>query len=232
MGPTKYSLQQLANLVGIEPRTIRSYIQQGLLHGPESRGRNASYDAAHLEKLQTIKQLRDHYGLSLKEIRETMWMGNQDLYLESTMSAELDEDMDGVAASPPSESALDYVRSLKERQVYGPQEGEPERASQLRRLRQQSTGQRQGGRGPRGRGSALSSRNAPLEHLLERLRESLDDKTLRRSSRVEAWLHVKVLPELMLAVRGHYTADQIALVEQIADCMRQILLGGYEDDEE
>ena len=38
-----YSLEDLAKILRINPRTIRSYIQQGLLRGTDSLGRNARY---------------------------------------------------------------------------------------------------------------------------------------------------------------------------------------------
>ena len=46
----KYSLEELAKRVGIQPRTIRSYINQGLLRGPDSLGRNARYSEYHRKR--------------------------------------------------------------------------------------------------------------------------------------------------------------------------------------
>src|SRR5690606_10266850 len=42
------TLRELSDQVGIEPRTIRSYIQQGLLRGPEGLGPKAKYGPYHL----------------------------------------------------------------------------------------------------------------------------------------------------------------------------------------
>src|SRR5271157_2972339 len=52
------SLAQLADKSGIEPRTIRSYIERGLLPGAQSRGRGAGYFAEHLNRLRVIQHLR------------------------------------------------------------------------------------------------------------------------------------------------------------------------------
>ena len=59
MASDVYSLDGLAQKVGIHPRTIRSYIQQGLLRGPESMGRNAHYTDYHLKRLEVIKTLNE-----------------------------------------------------------------------------------------------------------------------------------------------------------------------------
>ena len=64
-----YTLNELADLVDIRTRTIRSYIQQDLLRGPDSMGRNARYSDYHRKRLEAIKALRDDYALPLGEIQ-------------------------------------------------------------------------------------------------------------------------------------------------------------------
>src|SRR5690606_26032711 len=63
------TLRELSDQVGIEPRTIRSYIQQGLLRGPEGLGPKAKYGPYHLGRLRAIKVLKESEGKSLAEIR-------------------------------------------------------------------------------------------------------------------------------------------------------------------
>jgi DNA-binding transcriptional MerR regulator len=98
-------LAELANAAGVTPRTVRYYVQQGLLPSPGTRGPGTKYDRALLEKLQLIRLLqREHWPLS--KIRD---------HFES-----LDEE--GVRrelGKPPelplpkmSESALKYVRGV------------------------------------------------------------------------------------------------------------------------
>lgn len=53
-----YSLRELAEKTGAPPRTIRFYIARGLLAGPDKAGRSAVYGAAHLERIQQIRQLQ------------------------------------------------------------------------------------------------------------------------------------------------------------------------------
>src|SRR5947207_11962998 len=70
MTEISYSLNDLAEAAGIEARTIRSYIERGLLPGADTLGRAASYSEEHLARLQVIRSLRRaRPNLSLNEIR-------------------------------------------------------------------------------------------------------------------------------------------------------------------
>src|SRR5437588_7018142 len=70
MSEPSYSLNDLAEAAGIEARTIRSYIERGLLPGADARGRAASYSKEHLSRLQVIKSLRRaRPNIALSEIR-------------------------------------------------------------------------------------------------------------------------------------------------------------------
>ena len=42
--------------------------------------------------------------------------------------------------------------------------------------------------------------------------------------RGESWFHIEITPDITLNVRGDYSRDELALFEQIADHVRQILL--------
>lgn len=67
-------LPELADRAGVSIRTVRYYIQQGLLAAPESRGPGAHYTEEHLERLLLIKRLqREH--LPLAEIRRVLESG-------------------------------------------------------------------------------------------------------------------------------------------------------------
>ena len=50
----KFSLEELSELTGISRRTIRFYIQKGLMNGPEGEKRGAYYTTEHLEDLLRI----------------------------------------------------------------------------------------------------------------------------------------------------------------------------------
>ena len=61
------SLHQLSERAAVPGRTIRFYIQRGLLPGPEGEKRGAYYTDAHLADLLRIKEWQDA-GLSLDAI--------------------------------------------------------------------------------------------------------------------------------------------------------------------
>ena len=63
----KLSLQQLSEQSEVPGRTIRFYIQKGLIPGPEGEKRGAFYTEGHLAELLRIRQWQDT-GLSLDAI--------------------------------------------------------------------------------------------------------------------------------------------------------------------
>lgn len=68
---TRHSLEALATLAGLTPRTVRYYIQQGLVDRPLGEKRGAYYVARHLEQLLQVRRWVDA-GLSLERIAELM----------------------------------------------------------------------------------------------------------------------------------------------------------------
>ena len=84
-------LTELADRAGVSVRTVRYYIQQGLLPKPEARGPGAHYKEEHLDRLLLIKRLQKEH-LPLAEIRRA---------IES-----------GAAETTAPRSARDYVRSV------------------------------------------------------------------------------------------------------------------------
>jgi len=180
MDQETYSLKELAELTGIEPRTIRSYIAKGLLLGPLSRGRNASYSEHHLERLQEIRSLKEQ-GLTLDEIRQTR--------LHARRSADL------------LDAALEFGHPLRAAPDEG---GEPLLAA----FKIEEAGN-----------------DAPLLRLLRILQGAVSTRAAHRRSRTELWTQVEVTPEIQLHVRGELRERERELVRQIAEHMRDILLG-------
>ena len=66
-----FSLHELASLVELPRRTVRYYIQIGLVDRPEGAGRGARYTRRHLDQLMTIRKWQ-RAGLSLERIRELL----------------------------------------------------------------------------------------------------------------------------------------------------------------
>ncbi|MEP6507730.1 MAG: MerR family transcriptional regulator [Gemmatimonadales bacterium] len=66
--PESIDLLELSDKAQVSPRTIRYYIQQGLIPAPEARGPGAHYGPEHVDRLRLIRLLqREH--LPLSEIR-------------------------------------------------------------------------------------------------------------------------------------------------------------------
>lgn len=66
-----FDLDELAALTGIPLRTIRFYIQEGLVPRPSGKGRGAHYDRTHLEALLAVRRWQSD-GLSLDRIRRLL----------------------------------------------------------------------------------------------------------------------------------------------------------------
>jgi len=56
-----YKLEELARAADISPRTVRYYVQRGLLPAPQFRGRDTVYTAKHISRLKAIRRLQDQY---------------------------------------------------------------------------------------------------------------------------------------------------------------------------
>jgi DNA-binding transcriptional MerR regulator len=65
------TIDDLAQQAGVPVRTVRYYISQGLLPGPDGRGKAATYDADHLARLRLIRRLADGH-VPLAEQRERL----------------------------------------------------------------------------------------------------------------------------------------------------------------
>ena len=66
-----FTLAELCKLAELPRRTVRYYIQVGLLPRPEGAGRGAHYTAQHLDRLLEIRKWQ-HAGLSLQRIGELL----------------------------------------------------------------------------------------------------------------------------------------------------------------
>lgn len=69
--PGTYSLDELAALVDLPKRTVRYYIQLGLVDRPEGETRAARYGPRHAEQLLQVRKWADA-GLSLERIRDLL----------------------------------------------------------------------------------------------------------------------------------------------------------------
>jgi DNA-binding transcriptional MerR regulator len=99
-----YTIADLARLVGVNVRTIRYYLGQGLIPAPGASGPGAHYGEGHLDRLRLIKRLQQQH-LPLAEIRmQLAAMG--DLEVAEVLGAPAPN------AARPETSALEYVRRV------------------------------------------------------------------------------------------------------------------------
>ena len=67
----RYAVGDLADLGGVSRRTVRYYVQEGLLPTPLGVGRGNHYGPEHLEQLLKVKSLQES-GRTLDEIRQAL----------------------------------------------------------------------------------------------------------------------------------------------------------------
>ncbi len=107
----EFTLAELAEQVGMLPRTIRSYIEQGLLRGPETGGRGARYTRYHLDRLRAIHVLKDLHGVGLADVRSRLLSMTPDQVAELASGVGAPELGRGLIRS--SSSALEYLQGIK-----------------------------------------------------------------------------------------------------------------------
>ena len=67
---TRHAIGDLARLAGVSRRTVRYYVQEGLIPAPLGVGRGNHYTRAHLDEILRVKTLQEA-GRTLDEIRQT-----------------------------------------------------------------------------------------------------------------------------------------------------------------
>ncbi len=224
-----YSFDELVERTGLPSRTARSYFEQKLVRGPESRGRYARYGQYHLARLLAIKALKEQQGLSTEEIRQALMR----------MS---DEEVRALASSLAEPTSADSPRSRSLSAFFKEREGEylgagpPSDALAAKRPISPSSRQplaRMGMRFEPGRQqqtSAEPSTAAPVGHLLDQLQRLLGRRqpSVRRST-PDLWYRVPITPDIELTVRGSRTAEELQQFELIAAYLREVLLGGLSE---
>ena len=100
-----YSINDLSRLTGLNVRTIRYYLAQGLIPPSGESGPGAHYRQGHLDRLRLIKRLQAQY-LPNAEIRRRL-APLSDAEVGSLVAESQEEPNE-----PPTGSALDYIRNL------------------------------------------------------------------------------------------------------------------------
>ena len=56
-----FKLEELARRAGTSARTVRYYVQRGLLPAPDFKGKDTAYGREHLSRLRAIRRLQDRF---------------------------------------------------------------------------------------------------------------------------------------------------------------------------
>ena len=70
----RYAIGDLARLAGVSRRTVRYYVQEGLIPAPHGVGRGNHYGQEHLDQILHVKTMQES-GRMLDEIRQTLARG-------------------------------------------------------------------------------------------------------------------------------------------------------------
>jgi DNA-binding transcriptional MerR regulator len=227
----RYTLEELARATGIEKRTIRSYMQQGLVRGPEAQGRKAFYTDDHLVRLKALRFLRHYENRSMDEIRGLLLAKRDEEVADlARRFDQMSQAKAGlVTGSPSASSALDYIESLRlafeppvqlHRSVILARHAHEARVESPARVFGAVEERREAPGGP----------GTPVDAVLGFFEKLSAGKPVPRRARGEAWVVIRVTPDLELHVRGVKGADQLARLERIADHLREALLGGLSHD--
>jgi DNA-binding transcriptional MerR regulator len=212
-----YTLHQLAARTGIEPRTIRSYIQLGLLPGPEGAGRGAHYLSLHLERLQAILVLKDVDGLSLADIRRR--------FLATTT-----EEIGAIVARAPAsggrgESSIEsrttplaFVREL--RQKLGEEGVKPSTAAESASA---------DGVFAEAFRSPAAFEPSPRRVASMSMSYLADATDVRHPVTPQDWLRFPVTPDVEVHVRSPIEQGRRAQVEKLVARFRRMIVGGDDD---
>lgn len=206
------SLDDLSALTGVERRTLRSWVAEGLLSPPVKMGRGAMYPRANLNRALAIRSLRDVHGRSRAEIRERLLAADND---EVHRLAEEARPLISIASRAPS-SARAYVARLHEAEAAEPV---PRAQASL----PSSSKARHSWEMPAG--------TAGVEALLTVLEARARVPTGIRTRGTSRY-HIPITPDLELSVRGEISPQERAMLERVADLVRAILTGGLTHDDE
>ncbi len=205
----KYRLRDLARITGQNPRTIRSWIDKGLLRGPDSLGRSARYDEDHLVRVRAIAALRDDHDMGLDAIGALLErMGRAEL-LRLVETPPSDRNLE-----PATGGARDLLRST-------PVWAQSGRADARWLLSRSTTS---------GRDAAEAVRPLDLAPEAEQvLRRALQSATPERKSppssrrKIERWLEIPVTRTVHLRVRDTGREDEEQRARQLAGRLRKII---------
>ena len=119
----EFTLEDLSTISGLTLRTLRFYMQEGILQGPDTHGKNARYSQEHLDQLDVIQRLKNLH-VPLQEIRHLLNnISPKDLTrlrkYQEKLQPIIKDDKPVYSIEPPTYkpgvNALGYIRSLEKK---------------------------------------------------------------------------------------------------------------------
>jgi len=221
MSENEITLEELSERTGVEARTLRSWVSEGLLSPPFKAGRGARYPASNADRALAVRALKELHGLSLSEIGRRFMMATEDQIREwATESG---------PTSAPRGTARDYLSSIQRRGIKplaAPQsmDSHPQASLSLVPKFAPSTASFSLKSHSGLRGDERAAELANIERLILQLEQVLETPAPRRSRRA-IWTRISVTPDLEISVRGDLEPRERILFEQLADQFRAILTG-------
>jgi len=117
MQEIQYLIGELANLTGLTVRTIRYYMDEGLLPPPQAQGRYAYFKENYLSRLKLIQRLKDAY-LPLKEIKRILDPLSDDEIKEYAEKKELTDLGVNALLQSPNRRAVEYIENVMRNQIH------------------------------------------------------------------------------------------------------------------
>lgn len=223
------TLEQLSERSGVEARTLRSWVSEGLLSPPLKPGRGARYPAGNVDRALAVRALKELYGLSLADIGRRFMMATENEIREWALEAG--------STTASRGAAREYLRQIhggragddpRQRSMELPQEKAP--ADDRARLSFKPAFEKPPGK-PflMKRSEERQAELASIERLILQLEQVLDVPAPRRA-RGTVWTRISITPDLELSVRGDLAPRERVLFEQLADNFRAILTGRQRHD--
>lgn len=226
MTDDEITLEELSERTGVEARTLRSWVSEGLLAPPFKSGRGARYPASNADRALAVRALKDVYGLSLSDIGRRFMMATEEQIRGWALEAG--------PTSAPRGSARDYLDSIQSRSTRLPPKPKwmapPPKDGYLAEPKSSYLATSFPFKSHPGQASEERiSDLANIERLILKLEQVLESPAPRRS-RGAIWTRISVTPDLELSVRGDLEPRERILFEQLADQFRAILTGRTRND--
>jgi DNA-binding transcriptional MerR regulator len=224
-----YSLQDLSDQSGIELRTIRSYIQSGILQRPSSSGRGAYYRDEHLNRLKAMRVLRERERKSLDEVRG-FFLTSSDAEIAAKAAELPDLPVLEFEERGSESSAADYLARLKE-SLGGSWAGQPAygqtpRLSTFDLTSRQLAYRRTSRQYSRASSSPSTPRNlGPLQRAISVLASLTGQTRPPSTTRHSAWSRFEIVPGVELQVDESLGLDP-GEIGQLCDHIRVFIQGG------